>query len=90
MLGVNTGIAAVIVLALYLNSEAVIVQYARPEMVWAAVPVMLFWISWIWLQAHRGHMHDDPVVFAVKDKVSLAAGALFGVIVALGATGWAW
>lgn len=90
MLGVNTGVAAVIVLALYLNSDAVIVQYAMPEMVWAAVPVMLYWISWIWLQAHRGHMHDDPVVFAVKDRVSLIAGGLFGLIVALGATGWAW
>lgn len=90
MLGVNTGVAAVIVLALYLNSDAVIAQYAMPEMVWGAVPVMLFWISWIWLQAHRGNMHDDPVVFAVKDKVSLAAGAAFGVVIALGAIGWTW
>ena len=90
MLGTNTGIAAVIVLALYLNSEAVIVQYAMPELVWGAVPVMLFWISWIWLQAHRGNMHDDPVVFAVKDRVSLAAGIVFAAFVTLGATGWAW
>ena len=89
MLGINTGIAAVLVLALYLNSEAVIIQYATPELVWAAVPVMLFWVSWIWLQAHRGNMHDDPVVFAVKDKVSLTAGAVFGIILALAATGWA-
>lgn len=90
MLGINTGIAAVLVLALYLNSEAVIVQYATPELVWAAVPVMLFWVSWIWLQAHRGHMHDDPVVFAVKDRVSLLAGTTFGLIVALAAIGWTW
>lgn len=90
MLGINTGIAAVLVLALYLNSDAVIVQYATPELVWAAVPVMLFWVSWIWLQAHRGQMHDDPVVFAVKDRVSLAAGTTFGIIVAFAATGWTW
>jgi 4-hydroxybenzoate polyprenyltransferase len=90
MLGINTGVAAVIVLALYLNSDAVIIQYAKPELVWGAVPVMLFWISWIWMQAHRGHMHDDPLVFAVKDKVSLVAGALFGIVVALGAINWAW
>lgn len=90
MLGVNTGVAAVIVLALYLNSDAVIAQYAMPEMVWGAVPVMLFWISWIWLQAHRGNMHDDPVVFAVKDKVSLFAGLAFGAVVGLGAVGLAW
>lgn len=90
MLGVNTGVAAVVVLALYLNSEAVVAQYAKPELVWGAVPVMLFWVSWIWLQAHRGNMHDDPVVFAVKDKVSLLAGLAFGGVVGLGAVGWAW
>jgi 4-hydroxybenzoate polyprenyltransferase len=89
MLGINTGVAAVVVLALYLNSDAVILQYATPEMVWGAVPVMLFWISWIWLQAHRGQMHDDPLVFAVKDKVSLGAGLAFGVAVLLGVVDWA-
>lgn len=88
MFGINTGIAAVVVLALYLNSDAIIVRYSRPELVMGAVPVMLFWVSWIWLQAHRGNMHDDPVVFAVKDKVSLAAGAVFAAFIALGAVGW--
>ena len=48
---------------------------------------MLFWISWIWMRAHRGEMHDDPVVFAVKDRVSLAAGVLFGAILLAGIIG---
>ena len=51
---------------------------------------MLFWISWIWLKAHRGDMHDDPLVFAVKDKVSLMAGVLFALVLAGGALGWPW
>ena len=38
---------------------------------------MLLWLSWMWLKAHRGLMHDDPIVFAIKDKTSLAIGALF-------------
>jgi 4-hydroxybenzoate polyprenyltransferase len=90
MLGITSGIAAVVVLALYLNSDVVIRLYRMPEMVWGAVPVILFWVSWIWLQAHRGNMHDDPLVFAVKDRVSLAAGLLFAVIVAAGAAGLPW
>jgi 4-hydroxybenzoate polyprenyltransferase/phosphoserine phosphatase len=90
MLGINTGVAAVVVLALYLNSDAIIVQYQKPELVMGAVPIMLFWISWIWLQTHRGNMHDDPVVFAIKDKVSLLAGVAFAIVVALGAVGWPW
>ncbi len=89
-LGVTAGYGAVLVLALYLNSEAVLRLYATPELMWAAVPVLLFWVSWMWMQAHRGKMHDDPLVFAVKDKASLASGALFAAVLALGTIGWPW
>jgi len=90
MLGVTAGYAAVVVLSLYLNSDTVLMLYRTPEIVWGAVPVILFWVSWIWMQAHRGHMHDDPLVFAVKDRASLAAGLAFGAILAVGAAGWPW
>ncbi len=88
MLGICSGYAALVVLALYLNSEAVLMLYRTPEFVWGAVPVMLFWVSWMWMQAHRGHMHDDPLVFAVKDKASLFAGACFAAVLAVGTAGW--
>ena len=29
---------------------------------------------------HRGQMHDDPVVFAIRDRSSLVVGALFGLV----------
>lgn len=89
-LGIASGYIAVLVLALYLNSDAVVKLYRSPEVIWGAVPVMLFWVSWIWLQAHRGKMHDDPLIFAVKDKASLAAGACFAAVLAIGTTGWPW
>jgi 4-hydroxybenzoate polyprenyltransferase len=87
---VTAGYGAVLVLALYLNSEAVLRLYRTPEIMWAAVPVLLFWVSWMWMQAHRGKMHDDPLVFAVKDKASLAAGVAFAVVLAVGTKGWNW
>jgi 4-hydroxybenzoate polyprenyltransferase len=90
MLGITSGYAAVVVLALYLNSDAVVRLYRTPEFVWGAVPVMLFWISWMWMRAHRGEMHDDPLVFAVKDKASVLAGAAFAVVLMIGAAGWTW
>jgi 4-hydroxybenzoate polyprenyltransferase len=90
MLGVTSGYAAVLVLALYLNSDAVVQLYRTPEFVWGSVPIMLFWVSWMWMQAHRGKMHDDPLIFAIKDKTSLLASvALFAVLV-IGAVGWQW
>jgi len=90
MLGVGSGYASIIVLTLYLNSDAVLKLYRTPEFIWGTVPIMLFWISWMWIQAHRGNMHDDPLVFAVKDKASLLSGAAFAAVVGIGAWGWPW
>lgn len=81
--GIASGYASVLVLALYLNSESVIRLYSRPEFAGATVPILLFWISWVWLQAHRGRMNDDPLVFAVKDPASIVAGAIFGAALVL-------
>lgn len=89
-MGVTAGYGAVLVLALYLHSEEVLLLYRTPAFIWGAVPVLLFWISWVWLQAHRGNMHDDPVVFALKDRASLAAGAAFAAVVGLGTVDWSW
>jgi 4-hydroxybenzoate polyprenyltransferase len=78
-LGIAAGYAAVLVLALYLHGETVVTLYAQPELIWFSVPLMLFWVSWVWMKAHRGEMHDDPIVFAVKDKASLAVAALIAI-----------
>jgi len=75
-LGITAGYAAVLVLALYLNSETVITLYYRPELIWFSVPLMLFWLSWVWMKAHRGEMHDDPIVFTIKDKASLSVASI--------------
>lgn len=82
-LGITSGYAAILLLALYLNSENVIKLYRTPEIIWGAIPLMLLWISWMWLKANCGLMHDDPVVFAVKDRVSLLIGALLIAILIL-------
>ena len=89
-LGIVSGYIAVLVLALYLNTEAVMRLYQYPAFVWAAIPFMLFWISWMWMQANRGNMHDDPLVFAVKDKASLFAGLGFALVLVIGTVGWPW
>jgi hypothetical protein len=87
-MGIASGYAAVLVLALYLNSEAVLKLYKSPVVMWAAVPVLLFWVSWMWMQAHRGQMHDDPLVFALSDRTSLMVGAAFAAVLAVGTFAW--
>jgi hypothetical protein len=44
--------------------------HSRQEAIWLPCPLLLYWISYIWLIAHRGGMHDDPVVFALKNRGS--------------------
>jgi 4-hydroxybenzoate polyprenyltransferase len=90
MLGVAAGFSSVLVLALYLNSEDVLRLYQSPQWVWGNVPILLFWVSWIWLHAHRGEMHDDPLIFALKDKASLLAGGVFALLLAIGTVGLSW
>lgn len=87
-LGVSSGYAAILVLALYLNSDAILVIYQTPEFVWGAIPIMLFWISWMWMQAHRGKMHDDPVIFAITHKASILAGIGFAAMFVMGGVSW--
>lgn len=57
-------------LAVYLDGETIVTLYAQPQLIWFAVPVMLFWVSWVRMKAHRGEMHDYPTVFAINDKAS--------------------
>lgn len=86
-LGITAGYAAVLLLALYLHDDAVARLYAQPELIWFGVPLMLFWVSWMWLKAHRGEMHDDPIVFAITDKVSLVVASLIAILFSLAMSG---
>lgn len=80
-LGTASGYLSVLVFALYINSAASLALYARPAVLWLLAPLLLYWISRVWLLAGRGAMHDDPVVFALTDRVSLVVLALFALVV---------
>lgn len=80
-LGTGAAYAAVVVLTLYLNNPDTALLYRHTNRLWLAVPVMLLWLSQIWMLASRGQMHDDPVVFAITDKRSLLLGVLMVLVV---------
>lgn len=80
-LGGASGYTAVLVLALYLNSNDVVKLYHNPKILWGICPLMLFWISNLWLATQRGRMHDDPVIFALRDKASLVISILIAIMI---------
>jgi hypothetical protein len=69
-MGTASGYLAVLVLALYISSNTAQALYGRYELIWFLCPLLLYWISHLWLMAHRGRIPDDPVVFAISDRVS--------------------
>ena len=77
-----SGFVAVLVFALYVDSPAVRVLYSHPDRLWIISVLILYWVSRMLLLTHRGHMHDDPVVFAAKDRVSLMIAAGCAVVMA--------
>ncbi len=78
MLGSASAYTSVLVLALYINSSTVPGLYRRPQLLWLACPVLLYWLSRLWILARRGEVLEDPVVFAIKDRVSWLALGLVG------------
>ncbi|MGL5109293.1 MAG: UbiA family prenyltransferase [Vibrio ordalii] len=82
-MAVASAYSSVIVYFLYINNDFVTVLYNVPELLWLGIPILLFWLSRVLLLTHRGDMHDDPVVFALTDKVSLITGVLFLTVVVL-------
>ena len=64
-MGGASGYLAVLVLALYINSDQVMVLYQRPLLLWLICPLLLFWISRMWLLAYRGEVDDDPILVTV-------------------------
>jgi 4-hydroxybenzoate polyprenyltransferase len=79
-LGVSSGYMSVLVLTLYITHKDVTALYAHPERLWLLCPVMLYWVSRVWLLAHRGQVNEDPLVFALRDKVSYAVGAVAALV----------
>ncbi len=72
--GTASGYAAVVIFAIYISASDVTTLYRHPSTLWLIVPLIILWISRIWLLASRGELNEDPVVFALTDRLSLLIG----------------
>jgi 4-hydroxybenzoate polyprenyltransferase len=71
-LGVGSAVSAVVVFGLFINAPETLARYATPELLWLVALGLIYWLSRLWIKTTRGEMHDDPIVYAVKDKVSIS------------------
>jgi 4-hydroxybenzoate polyprenyltransferase len=83
-MGIASGYLSVLVLALYVSSQDVRRLYAHPAWLWLLCPLVLFWISELWLRARRGEVDDDPLIFALRKRSSWIVLALATAVVWFG------
>lgn len=88
-LAVSSGFNAVTIFALYINSHTVQQLYPTPELLWLICPILTYWIGRAMMLAHRRLMDDDPIVFAIKDRVSyMACLMIVGIVFLAMWDGW--
>ena len=82
-LGAGTSLISVLIIVLYLNSQTAEHLYHYSERLWVVVPLLLYWVSRVWILVSRGEIHEDPVIFALKDRATLCVIFLLAVVIGL-------
>jgi 4-hydroxybenzoate polyprenyltransferase len=72
--GTSSAYASIVIFTLYINGRDVTALYHHPDRMWLITPLMILWVSRVWLLASRGLLDEDPVIFALKDRMSLLLG----------------
>ena len=81
--GTTSAFSAVVIFIIYISGSEVSKLYHKPEVLWLIMPLMLLWLCRVWLLASRGKLHEDPVVFALTDAMSLVIGGAIACVVLL-------
>jgi len=82
--GASSALLAVLMFCFYVNNNALTNQYQEPHILWLILPALCYWLMRMWIKTHRGEMHDDPIVYSLKDKGSLIT-VLFIALITLSA-----
>jgi 4-hydroxybenzoate polyprenyltransferase len=82
-MGVSASHCSVLVAALYVQDAHTAVLYRTPQIIWLVCPILLYWVSYMWLMTIRGRLHEDPIAYALKDGPSWV---ILGLIIAVFAT----
>lgn len=69
-MGVGASLSAVVVFCLFASSHETLVRYAAPDLLWITAAGLLYWLGRLWIKTSRGEMHDDPMVYALRDRGS--------------------
>ena len=83
--GAACSVASALVYCLYITSDEVLRLYDRPDLLWLGLPIQLYWLGRVWLLANRGLLHEDPLLFALRDRASYVVAAALALTLLLAA-----
>jgi 4-hydroxybenzoate polyprenyltransferase/phosphoserine phosphatase len=69
-LGVGAALSAAVVFGLFISAPETQARYASPQLLWLVAVGLIYWLARLWIKTSRGEMHDDPVIYAIKDRGS--------------------
>ncbi len=69
-MGVGSALSAVVVFGLFINTPETESRYGTPQLLWLVAIGLIYWLARLWVKTSRGEMHDDPVIYAIKDRGS--------------------
>ncbi len=75
-MGVTFGFLSCLILLFYIQDQKIFELYKEPKIMWLFIPCIFFWISYVWFKASKGKVNDDPIIFAIKDKISILIGVI--------------
>lgn len=79
-MGISASYCSVLVAALYVQDAHTAILYRTPQIIWLVCPILLYWVSYMWLMTIRGRLHEDPIAYALKDGTSFA---ILGLVIAV-------
>lgn len=82
-IGCTSGYLAILVFALYINSPEMRQLYHHPLLLWLICPLLMYWITYLWLKAKRSELNEDPILFVILDRASLIIGGLVLAVIVL-------
>ena len=81
VLGVGSGIAAVLVFTFYINSPTTQLLYSTPTVLYLICPLLFYILGRVWVLAKRGVLHEDPIIFAITDLQTQISVAVSGLVI---------
>ena len=85
--GASSALLSILTFIFYTQSELLVEHYDQPQLLWLIIPSLAYWLLRMWIKTNRGEMHDDPIVFSLKDRGSLIMISLI-VVITLAGQGW--